>query len=354
MNRDKDNGLKFYKRYTPQGLVNDRPITSSTQLILKEARKLGMKVEHLIGTNVFKLTYKGKERNFHFQNPSSNSATSMFISSSKRATRNLLQNNGISIPKGFAIKMNDPASFKKEVYKALQKPLVVKPDKGTQGKAISVGINNFSEYLIALKKAANFSKQKDAWIVVEEQLVGYEEYRVLTTKQKVIGIIKRIPANIVGDGVSNIRKLIKNKNLDPRRGDPRDHPPLFRIDKDVEMKEYLNKQNMTWMTVPPKGQMIQLRGVSNISMGGDSIDYTDKVHNSVKTISLKAVNAIPGLELGGVDFMSKDITKKQTPDIYAIIEVNNSPGIDIHDYPFVGEKRNAGVEFLNVLFGETF
>lgn len=347
---DTDKELKYYKRYTPKGIVNDRPITSSTLLILREARKLGIQVEHLVGTNVFELTYKNKVKNFHFQNPSCNSATGMFIANSKRATRNLLKNNGIAIAKGYAIKMSDSYNDKKEVFSVLKKPLVVKPDKGTQGKAISVGITCLSEYFIAIKKAANYSKEKDSWIVVEEQLIGYDEYRVLVTRDRVIGIIKRIPANVIGDGTSNIRKLIKNKNMDPRRGDAIDHPPLFKIEKDDEMKEYLSKQNLNWKSIPQKGEMVQLRGVSNISMGGDSIDYTDKVHSSVKELSLKAMNCIPGLELGGVDFMSKDITKEQRKGQYAIIEVNNSPGIDIHDYPFIGEKRNAGIEFLKVMF----
>jgi glutamate--cysteine ligase len=349
---DKDPDLKFYKRYTPNGLVNDRPITSSTRLILREAKNLGMEIRHLIGTNVFKLRYKGRERDFHFQNPSCNTATGMYIANSKRATRNLLQSNGISVPKGYALKMNDASSQKKEIYDSLNKPLVVKPDRGAQGKAITVGINNYSEYLAALKKAANYSKDKEAWIVVEVQLMGFKEYRVLATRDKVVGVIKRIPANVIGNGIFNIRKLIKIKNSDPRRGEAKDHPPLFKIEMDEEMKEFLNKQNLNWKSIPQKGERILLRGVSNISMGGDSIDYTDKIHPSVKELCLKAINSIPGLQLGGVDFMSKDIKKEQSKESYVILEVNNSPGIDIHDYPYIGKKRNAGLEFLKVMFGE--
>lgn len=346
------NDFTHYKRYTPKGLVNDRPITSSTRLILKEAAKLGMEIKHLIGTDMFELRYKNKVRNFFYQNPASNSATGMFVASSKRRTKNLLQNKRVLVPHGYAIKKSDSYNDKKDVYNNLKKPIVVKPDNGTQGKAITMGVNSLSEYYTALDRAANYTKRKDSWAIVEEQLVGFDEYRVLATRNKVIGVIKRIPANVIGDGTSNIRKLIKIKNLDPRRGDPKDHPPLFKINFDDEMKEFLNKQNMSWKSIPKKDEMIYLRGVSNISMGGDSVDYTDKVHKSVIDISLKAMNAIPGLELGGVDFMSKDITKLQTANTYAIIEINNSPGIDIHDYPYEGKKRNAGVEFLRVLFGE--
>ena len=118
----KETDLKFYKRYTPNGLIDDRPITSSTRLILREAKNLGMEIKHLIGTNVFKLKYRGEEKDFHFQNPSCNSATGMYIANSKRATRNLLQNNKICIPTGYALKMSDSSNQKKEVYDSLKIP----------------------------------------------------------------------------------------------------------------------------------------------------------------------------------------------------------------------------------------
>lgn len=343
-----------YQRYTPKGLINDRPITSSTRLILSEAKKLGMNIKHIIGTKTFILEHKGVVKDFYYQNPGSNSASGMFIVSSKRNTKNYLKSNGLVVPNGFAVKKSDSYAYKKEVYMSLKKPLVIKPDKGTQGKAITVGVKSMFEYNKAIKKAANFSKNKDSWLIVEEQLVGFEEYRVLATKEKVIGVIKRNPANVVGDGFSNIRKLIKIKNSDPRRGEYKDHPPLFKIIYDEEMKEFLKKQNLKWWTIPQENQTVYLRGVSNISMGGDSIDFTDDVHKSVKEICLRAINLIPGLELGGVDFMSKDITKEQTEDMYSIIEINNSPGIDIHDFPYKGVKRNAGIEFLKVMFGDKF
>ena len=89
-------------------------------------------------------------------------------------------------------------------------------------------------------------------------------------------------------------------------------------------------------------------------MGGDSIDLTDETHDSVKEICLKAINAIPGLELGGVDFMTEDISAEQKEGTYAILEINDTPGPDIHDFPYKGKNRHAGIEFLKILFDEEF
>lgn len=109
---------------------------------------------------------------------------------------------------------------------------------------------------------------------------------------------------------------------------------------------------MNFYSIPQKGKRIYLRRVSNVSQGGAAIDFTDKVHSSVKEIALKAINAVPGLSFAGIDFLSKDITKKQTQDSYIIIEINDSPGFDIHDFPYEGENRHAAREFLFLMFPE--
>jgi len=344
----------FYKRFTPNGIISHRPITSSTKLIIKEAKILGIEVDHIEGSEVFELKYKDKIRYFYYQVPGTNSALGYFITSHKRNTRNLLKENGISIPNGYSIQEKDSNEVKRGVFNALKKPLVVKPNKGTQGKGITMLISTFSEYTKAIEKALASSNEDNPWVVVEEQLSGYKEYRVLATRDKVIGILNRVPANVIGNGTSTVKELIKIKNSDPRRGDCYDHPPLFKIIINEDLKENLRRQDLDLEFIPKKNDRIFLRTVSNISQGGDSIDFTDKAHESVKNICLKAVNAIPGLVIVGIDFMTKDITLKQENGTYAILEINVSAGLDIHDYPYEGTNRKAGIEFLRILFDEDF
>lgn len=95
-----------------------------------------------------------------------------------------------------------------------------------------------------------------------------------------------------------------------------------------------------------------MRKVSNVSQGGDAIDFTDQAHPSVIEIALKTIRAIPRLSFTGMDFMTKDITKPQTKDSYVIIEINDSPGFDIHDNPYQGKNRHAAREFLYLMFPE--
>ena len=119
---------------------------------------------------------------------------------------------------------------------------------------------------------------------------------------------------------------------------------------DDEMKSFLGEQKRTVDIVPDKDEHVFLRATSNLSQGGDSIDYTDKVHHSVLELSLRAIQAIPGLEFAGIDFMSTDITAPQAPDTYRIIEVNSSPGFAMHDVPYEGVSRYAARSFLELLF----
>lgn len=74
----------------------------------------------------------------------------------------------------------------------------------------------------------------------------------------------------------------------------------IRIDK--KLKEYLLEQKLDLENIPKKGKQIFLRKVSNISQGGDAIDFTDKVHPSVRKIVIKAMRTIPDLSFAGIDF----------------------------------------------------
>ncbi|MCA9369485.1 bifunctional glutamate--cysteine ligase GshA/glutathione synthetase GshB, partial [Candidatus Woesebacteria bacterium] len=188
-------------------------------------------------------------------------------------------------------------------------------------------------------------------IIIEEMFAG-EEYRILATREKVIGILNRRPASVLGNGVDPIKILIQEKNKNPLRGVKNGTASHLKIRMDQKMKNTLAEQGLSFDTIPEEGERIFLRNVSNVSQGGDAIDFTDLVHPSVNEIALKAIRAIPGLSFAGVDFLSTDITKPQTKDSYVIIEINDSPGFDIHDYPYEGENRHAAREFLFLMFPE--
>ncbi len=339
----------FYSFETPSG-VKKEPIPLSTALILQQAELHGVSWSVLPGTRIFQLDYKGKKRYFRYQISADTSYIGFHACLDKGETSNLLHAAGVSTAKGFKIYPDDSKESSLAIFNALQKPLVVKPSHGLRGEAITVGVNTEEEFFKAVEKAMDFTKEEDSGVVVEEKFEG-KEYRILTSREKVLGIIHRVPANVVGDGTSTIEQLMDKKNSDPRRGRTLDFA-LMIIEKDENLFNYLKEQNLRMETVPQAGEKIFLRKVSNIMQGGDSIDYTDLVHPSVKEIAVKAVNAIPELDFAGVDFMTPDITKPQTADSYIIVEINSSPGLCIHEFPYEGEARHTDLEFLFIMFPE--
>lgn len=338
----------YYSKKTPRGLENGDPVTLSTRLILAAADELGVKWQILPGTKIIQLEFQGSIKHFRFQISTETTDVGFYGCLDKSITNALLSNHGILVPNGFHLAQNDPESYWLEAFAALAKPVVVKPTTGNQGQNISLGITDQNSYVDAVKKAFLFSNDKEAGVIVEEQFEG-KEYRILTTREKVLAVIYRMPANVVGDGVHTIAELIAAKNSDPRRSDnPNDS--LVKIKIDDHVAEYMKEQQLELTTIPTADIRVFLRKNSNISTGGDSFDVTDQIHDSVKKLAVAAVNAVPGLDFAGVDFMTKNIEAEQTPETYRIIEINSSPGFSIHEFPYQGQPRHADKEFLYLAF----
>lgn len=342
----------YFTRHTPHGLENVKTLSQSTLTIARAAQELGVNFTEIPESRVMALEYKGTTRYLHMLIPSITSELAYHLCHDKVATRSFLLQAGINIPRGYHLVKTDEPTYWDEVFDALQKPVVVKPTTGQQGSSIFMGINELERYHQAITQCFEFEGPVNhkARILVEETFVG-TEYRVLATKDKVVGIINRQPANVVGDGQSTIQQLIDQKNADPRRSD-NPHDALTKIKVDSHVQEYLTFQGLTLESVPAANQQIFLRRNSNISTGGDSIDVTDLAHPSVREICLKVMQALPGLYIAGIDFMTKDITQSQTSESYVVIEVNSSPGIIIHEQPYSGKPRAAAKEFIYILFPE--
>ncbi|MNN84869.1 Glutathione biosynthesis bifunctional protein GshAB [compost metagenome] len=114
---------------------------------------------------------------------------------------------------------------------------------------------------------------------------------------------------------------------------------------------FLRNQSKSLSDVPEKGETVYLRENSNISTGGDSIDFTDQVDVSYKQIAIQAAKAA-GATFCGVDMMVEHIDKGATNHNYSIIEINFNPAIHIHCYPYQGINRKADDKILDLLFRE--
>ena len=316
----------------------------SAQIVIREALKRGLEVEVLDRSESF-IRIK-KESHVEYIKEGSQTAIDSFmtylIMENKAITKLVLKEKNICVPHGETY--DDPS----EAYKAYlifnHQKIVVKPKKTNFGIGITIIESGTTEavYRSAIDRAFSHGQS----ILIEEFIEGLE-YRVLVIGGKVIGVTHRIPANVVGDGDSSIRQLIEKKNLDPRRG--KDYSsPLIKIELGEVESNVLAEQGLNFDSIPAKNQQIFLRHNSNMSTGGDTVDYTLTMHEGYRKIAIRAAQAV-NAKICGVDMMIRDIISAPTNGNYAIVELNFNPILSIHNFPYEGENRNVGKAIIDLL-----
>jgi cyanophycin synthetase len=341
-----------YPRRTPSGKTEMMQYSNETQQILYEAEQLGITWSSIPDVDLVRLTYKDHTECIR-RGPSTNHVPGPAICSNKAITRAVLQDANLPVAKGFTILNTDTDAYIQEVFDALQKPLVAKPSNGTHGNGVKLNITNFEELRdwarhILQPSTKDFGPDSTA-VVVEEMGKG-EEYRIIVTRDRVLAVMNRQPASVVGDGMKTIQQLIDEKNTDPMRNISELLYPHIKPDED--MMRILQKMRYTLETIPKKDEKVVLREVSNIMAGGDAFDVTDDIHPSVADIAVKIALAIPGMTLLGVDFMTTDIHADQASTPHMIVEVNSAPEFDMHDIPMNGQKRDVAKTMLLMMFPE--
>lgn len=264
------------------------------------------------------------------------------ICRNKFETKKYLQNNNVPTPKGKLFEKDTDDKKIVNYANEIGYPLVIKPSDGTGGKGVIAGIKNEEEFVEALSYVRDDLGFKT--VIVEDYFKG-EDYRVYVIDNEVVGIIKRIPANVVGDGKSTIAQLIKEKNK------LRKESPILRaslIKNDQELRNMLTQNGFKLDSIPEKNKRVFLKSKNNISAGGDPVDITDDISDKIKQVAIDGVNAVPGLPHAGVDLMVDVDSEKGT-----VIEINTQANIRSHLFPMIGKARDVPSKLIDFYFPET-
>lgn len=100
---------------------------------------------------------------------------------------------------------------------------------------------------------------------------------------------------------------------------------LTNLELDAQAERLLVEVVHTAETGVAQGEVFYLRSTANLSTGGTAIDMTDVCHPDNKDMAERTIRAV-GLDVGGVDFLTADITKSYKDIGGAIVEVNAAPG----------------------------
>jgi len=322
----------------------------STYLLAQEAEKRGIQVRKvfprgpLAKNSQIELIYKSHREVIIGQRTSKTDCIGYWIAKNKQTAKQFFKQAGIQVAKGEIFHAKKDLEIITRFCNRVKYPVVLKPISGTHGRKVFTGIDSDK----MLKK---YLKRFAGRLIVEKEFTG-KEYRLLATRKKFLAAVHRIPANVHGDGIHTIKELIALKNKDPRR-DTGHKKSLVKIKIDKVVESHLKKIKKRLSYVPKVDEVVFLRENSNISTGGDSVDVTKIIHPQVKKLAVKVVQAIPGLALGGIDYLTKDITKAPTARNYIIIEVNDSPMLSMHHIPYKGKERDIAKEMIDMIFPET-
>lgn len=316
----------------------------STQILIEQALARGVQVKVLDEADNFIRLKKGDRIEYVKQatRTSADTYISPLIMENKEVTKLLLHEAGINVPKGITIRSLKEAAESYPLFSGGD--AVVKPKSTNFGKGVVILKKPFSmeEFLNAVEAAFKF----DVSVMLEEFIPG-REFRFLIIGNEVAAVLHRVPANVEGDGIHSIAELVEEKNKDPLRGKGY-VTPLERINLGDTEREYLRIQNRNTGYIPKKGEMVFLRENSNISTGGDSIDFTDEMSSEYKKIAVDAARAV-GARICGADIIIEDIRAIPDKHNYSIIELNFNPALHIHDFPYRGVRRNVGSKVLDLL-----
>lgn len=306
----------------------------STQILIREAKNRGIDVDILDRKENFIRLKKGKNVQYVKQatKTSVDSYVTYLIMENKHVSKYVLAQAGIKVPQGkFFTNIDEALNSYKDFA---DKKVAVKPNLTNFGIGISfVEPKNPEKFKTAIKEAFKHGKS----ILVEEFIEG-NEYRFLVIDYKTVSILNRIPANVTGDGTHNIKELIAIKNADPR---------YYKFFNDYYLRsgkveaDHLRSQNLTFKSIPKKGQQIFLRTNSNVSTGGDPIDVTAEIPKKYKLIADQAARAV-NARICGIDMII-------SPHDYAILEINFNPALQMHEYPVRGKRCKVADKVLDLL-----
>jgi cyanophycin synthetase len=257
------------------------------------------------------------------------SATGKAIADSKVKTMRIAEYLNISRPASIACR--DIREARK--FLAEYDVIVTKPTLGSGGRGVTTNIRTDEE----LTRAYAYAKNHSRLVVVQQHITG-DDLRVLIVGGVFCSAVIRRPAHVVGDGISSIEELIDKANEAPSRNDE-SRSSLMHISP-MAVGRFLGE---AIHSIPPRAKMVRVVGPANVSLGGSVHEATHLITPAIiadaETITKKL-----GLGICGVDIMWNRKTDK-----HYLIEVNATPGLDLHNDQFSGTVSDAAQKYVQWL-----
>ena len=257
------------------------------------------------------------------------------IAKRKNLTNKVLSSFNIPVPKQVILSTKDDAINFFKNYK----DIVIKPSQQLGGIGVTLLPTSKKQVINAFNNAYKMSKGKAPNKVIGEEFIHGENYRLLVLDKRVIAVVRRKSAFVIGNGKDTLEKLIKEKNIQRKKN------LLKPILIDNEVNQRLQNLKISLKYIPKKNEEIVLRYNCNLTTGGTTQECFDQTHQYYKDIAVQAVQAI-GSKFGGVDIITPNITK---PVKCAVNEINYNPGLRLHYKVNQGDVVKVAIPILEYI-----
>jgi D-alanine-D-alanine ligase-like ATP-grasp enzyme len=238
----------------------------------------------------------------------------------KVMAKRLFRELGLPTPAGYVLNREvDPL----EAARAVGWPCVVKPLDGGKGNGVTANISDPAD----LERAVGITRARSDTILVEAHVPG-SDHRLLVVNGRLVAAARREPPFTVGDGKSTVRQLIDTLNRG-RKGPVREGGYLEPVTQGPALAARLAAEGVTMDSVLAPGRHLQLLTISNLSTGGTATDVTAEVHPDIRGMA-ELLGKAAGLWAVGIDYITRDIGRPHREIGGAFIEMNTSPGLDVH------------------------
>ena len=217
----------------------------------------------------------------------------------------LLQEIGVKQPETVPVKTAEDALPLIEKYGSI----AIKPIDGAHGNGVTVGVRNAEEAEVAIVRAVEASQGLDMAIAQPQLPLDEPERRAICIGYKFIEVVKRIPAQVTGDGEHTLRELIRIENETLRT-------PMYQSDLayiDYEMAEKFLGERIE--EVPAAGEKVRVVASCNIGQGGTVTDCSEEFSTEMRELAEKIARAAQ-LPVIGIDFYGDQV-----------IEINACPSL---------------------------
>lgn len=254
------------------------------------------------------------------------SSVSMTLCQDKSLTHKVLRAADLSLPsQQLAGSADDNQDFLDEHDR-----VVVKPLDGEQGNGVAVDLSTLEE----VQEAIEHARQFDSRVLLESFHEGVD-LRIVVIGYEVVAAAIRRPAQIIGDGHTNIGTLIEVQSRRRQAATGGES----RIPMDQETLRTVQAAGFDMDSILPSGQQLTVRKAANLHTGGHLEDVTQILHPVLVDAAVRAARALD-IPVVGLDLL---VPAADQPE-YVFIEANERVGLANH------EPQPTAERFVDLLF----